>query len=106
MAGICRRYKPPLTPRVAIACHFSAFFGQMYQTQVLTAQRLSARPQRRAVDMRPDQRPCLFCAFPPFWAHSRAKADARDWLEKTEDWQVETGRGARSVLAGDNTFID
>jgi hypothetical protein len=54
--------------------------------------------RRAAIDMRPDQWPCLFCAF--LFGLTRAKADARDWLEKTEDWQVETGRGARSVVAG------
>jgi hypothetical protein len=31
---------------------------------------------------------------------------ARDWREKTENWQVETSRGARSLLAGGNTFIE
>jgi hypothetical protein len=68
-------------------------------------------PQRRAIDMRPNQRPrLLFRAnllrFRAFWAHSRTKADARDWLEKTEDWQMKTGRGGQSLLSGDNTFIE
>jgi hypothetical protein len=31
---------------------------------------------------------------------------ARDWLEKTEDWQVKTGRRAQSLLSGHNTFIE
>jgi hypothetical protein len=61
--------------------------------------------------MRPDQRrrllfPANLLRFPAFLAHSRTKADARDWLEKTEDWQVETGRGAQSLLTGDDTFIE
>jgi hypothetical protein len=65
----------------------------------------------RAVDMRLDQRSRpLFQAnllrFPAFWANSRTKADARDWREKTEDWQVETGRGRPILLSGDNTFIE
>ena len=29
-----------------------------------------------------------------------ASGRARDWLEKTEDWQVKTGRGAQSLLSG------
>jgi hypothetical protein len=36
----------------------------------------------------------------------RSTADARDWREKTEDWQVETGHGAQSILAGGNTFTE
>jgi hypothetical protein len=31
---------------------------------------------------------------------------ALDWPEKAEDWQVETGRCAQSLLSGDNTFIE
>ena len=45
-------------------------------------------------------RPASTPAFPGqsfalsrLWAHSRTNADARDWREKTEDWQVKTGRG-------------
>jgi hypothetical protein len=30
----------------------------------------------------------------------------RDWPKKTEDWQVETAAAARSLLSGDNTFIE
>jgi hypothetical protein len=30
----------------------------------------------------------------------------RDWHEKTEDWQVETGHVRPSLLFGDNTFIE
>ena len=29
---------------------------------------------------------------------------ARDWPEKAEDWQVETGRCAQSLLSGDNNI--
>jgi hypothetical protein len=35
------------------------------------------------------------------WRRRRA-----DWPEKAEDWQVETGRGAQSLLIWDNTFIE
>ena len=30
---------------------------------------------------------------------------ARDWPEKTEDWQGETGRCAQSLLLGDNSSL-
>jgi hypothetical protein len=30
----------------------------------------------------------------------------RDWHEKTEDWQVETGHVRPSLLSGDNKFIE
>jgi hypothetical protein len=30
----------------------------------------------------------------------------RDWHEKTEDWQVETGDVRPSLLSGDNTSIE
>jgi hypothetical protein len=30
----------------------------------------------------------------------------RDWHEKTEDWQVETGHVRPSLLSGDNTLIE
>ena len=66
---------------------------------------------RDAPSLRLGQRPrLLFPAnllrFPAFWARSRTKADACDWLEKTENWQVKTGRGGQSLLSGDNTFIE
>jgi hypothetical protein len=34
------------------------------------------------------------------------KAGARDWPEKTEDWHVETGLGAQSLLSGMTRFIE
>jgi hypothetical protein len=35
-----------------------------------------------------------------------AATGTRDWPKKTEDWQVETAAAARSLLFGDNTFIE
>jgi hypothetical protein len=65
-----------------------------------TRHRFAATKKGRACLSRP-----IFCDFAPFWLtpsqtpRSSPSAtpfgfrSARDWLEKTGDWQVKTGRG-------------
>ena len=79
----------------------SAFWAATPKTSMaammITARMVSASCAARAADF---AQPAARAASIP------AATAARDWPKKTEDWQVETAAAARSLLFGDNTFIE